>query len=59
MLLLSSCAGEFNRVYKSADSDYKYEYAKEAFANNKFQQASILLEELVTMKKASLAYSYL
>ena len=53
MLLLSSCAGEFNRVYKSADNDYKYEYAKEAFANNKFQQASVLLEELVTLKKAS------
>ena len=53
MLFLSSCAGEFNRVYKSADNSYKYEYAKEAFANNKFQQASVLLEELVTLKKAS------
>ena len=53
MLLLSSCAGEFNKVYKSADNSYKYEYAKEAFANNKFQQASVLLEELVTLKKAS------
>ena len=53
MLFLSSCAGEFNRVYKSADDSYKYEYAKEAFANNKFQQASVLLEQLVTVKKAS------
>ncbi len=53
IVLLSSCAGEFNKVYKSADDSYKYEYAKEAFANNKFQQASVLLEELVTMKKAS------
>ena len=53
MLFLCSCAGEFNRVYKSADDAYKYEFAKEAFANNKFQQASILLEELVTVKKAS------
>ena len=53
MLLLSSCAGEFNRVYKSADDSYKYEFAKEAFANGKFQQASVLLEQLVTVKKAS------
>ena len=53
MLLLSSCAGEFNKVYKYGDDSYKYEYAKEAFANNKFQQATVLLEELVTMKKAS------
>ena len=53
MLLLCSCAGEFNRVYKSADDSYKYEFAKEAFANNKFSQASVLLEQLVTVKKAS------
>ena len=52
-LLLSSCASEFNSVYKYADSDYKYEYAKEAFACGKFQQATSLLEELVTIEKGS------
>ena len=52
-LLLSSCASEFNSVYKYADSDYKYEYVKEAFACGKFQQATSLLEELVTIKKGS------
>ena len=26
MLFLCSCAGEFNRVYKSADDGYKYEF---------------------------------
>ena len=52
-LLLSSCAGEFTRVYKSADADYKYEYAKEAFAMGKFQRAASLLEELVTIKKGT------
>jgi outer membrane protein assembly factor BamD len=52
-LMLGSCAGEFNRVYKSSDSDYRYEYAKEAFAMGKFQQASTLLEELITIKKGS------
>ena len=52
-LVTSSCAGEFNKVYKSLDNDYKYEYAKEAFACGKFQQASTLLEELITIKKGS------
>ena len=52
-LTLGSCAGEFNKVYKSNDIDYKYEYAKEAFARGKFQQAQTLLEELITAKKGS------
>lgn len=52
-LLFSSCASEFNRIYKYGDSEAKYEYAKEAFARGKFQQASTLLQELVTMKKGS------
>ena len=53
LMFLCSCAGEFNRVYKSADNDYRYEYAKEAFAMGKFQQASTLLEEIITLKKGS------
>ncbi len=52
-LLLSSCASEFNSVYKYGSSEYKYEYAKECFARNRFQQAATLLEELVTIKKGS------
>ena len=52
-LLLSSCAAEFNRVYKSTDYDYKYEYAKESFARGKYNQAISLLQELVTIKKGS------
>ena len=52
-LLFSSCASEFNRIYKYGDNEAKYEYAKEAFARGKFQQASTLLQELVTMKKGS------
>lgn len=53
ILLMTSCAGEFNKVYKSTDNDYKYEYAKEAFASGKFQQAATLLEELITLKKGT------
>ena len=52
-LLISSCKSEFNAVYKYGDADAKYEYAKEFFARGKFQQASVLLQELVTMKKGS------
>ena len=52
-LLLCSCAGEFSKVYKSTNNDYRYEYAKEAFAMGKFQQASTLLEEIITLKKGS------
>ena len=49
--LLSGCASEFNAVYKSTDNNYKYEYAKQCFAMGKYQQASALLVDLVTMQK--------
>ena len=49
--LLSSCASEFNRVYKSTDNDYKYEYAKQCFAMGEFQHASTLLQDLVMLRK--------
>jgi len=52
-MLLTSCAGEFNKVYKSTDNAYKYEYAKEQFALGKFQKAASLLEQLVTVKKGT------
>ena len=52
-LLFSSCASEFNRVYKTTDNDYKYEYAKECFARGKFTQAITLLQELVTFLKGT------
>ena len=52
-LLLSSCAGEFNKVYKSQDFDYKYEYAKQSFAEGKYMRAASLLMDMVNMKKGS------
>ena len=52
-IFLCSCAAEFNRVYKSNDIDYKYEFAKECFANGKFNQAVVLLQELVTIQKGT------
>lgn len=52
-LLLCGCASEFNKVYKSSDYDYKYEYAKESFARGKFTRSISLLQELVTMMKGT------
>jgi len=49
--ILCSCASEFNRVYKIGDNAYKYEYAKECFAQGKFQQAASLLQDVVTVQK--------
>ena len=53
LLLLSSCAGEFNKVYKSSNIDYRYEYAKECFAMGKYVRAATLLQELVTIEKGT------
>ena len=52
-LLMSSCASEFQSVYKYGDNDTRYEFAKECFARNKFNNAVTLLEDLVTLKKGS------
>ncbi len=53
VVLLSSCAQEFNRVYKSGDARYRYEYAKEAFLNGKYSHATTLLENLVSYSKGT------
>ena len=50
-ILLAGCSSDYNKVLKSVDNTYKYEFAKQAFASGKFQQAVTLLEELVTMQK--------
>ncbi len=52
-VFLTSCAGEFNRVYKSSDYIYRYEYAKEQYAQGKFERASILFGDMVTMMKGT------
>ena len=52
-LLLTSCAQEYNQVYKSTDYTYKYEYAKECFAKGKYSFAVPLLQDLVTIQKGT------
>ena len=49
---LTSC-GEYNRVLKSADYEYKYEAAKSYFGKGQYTKASTILEELITILKGT------
>lgn len=51
-LLASSC-GEYQRVQKSTDYNYKFEYAKRAFDQKKYLQATTVLQELITVFKGT------
>lgn len=46
-ILLPSCT-EFTKVMKSRDVDYKFEYAKRAFDEKKYMQASQVLTDIYT-----------
>lgn len=52
MVLATSC-GEYNKVLKSTDYNYKYEYAKKAFEKKKYGQATTILADLVTVFKGT------
>ena len=52
-LLLCSCQTEFNAVYKTNDTSYRYEYAKESYALQKFSRASILFGDLINITKGT------
>lgn len=51
-LTLSSC-GEYQRVLKSNDLSYKFEYAKRAFEERKYAQTTTILRDIVTQFKGS------
>lgn len=50
--MLSSC-GEYNKVLKSNDYNYKYEYAKKAFEQRKYAQAYTILGDLIAVFKGT------
>ena len=52
LTLFTSC-DTFNKVYKSASLDYKYETAKAYYLSGNYSKASQLLETMVTMLKGS------
>ena len=51
-LLVSSC-GEYNKLLKSTDYEYKYEAAKGYFAKGQYTRAATLLNELITILKGT------
>lgn len=51
-LVFSSC-GEYNKLLKSTDYEYKYEAAKTYFAKGQYNRAATLLNELITILKGT------
>lgn len=51
-LVLSSC-GEYNKLLKSTDYEYKYEAAKNYFAKGQYNRAATLLNELIAILKGT------
>lgn len=50
--MLSSC-GEYNRIIKCTDYEYKYEVAKAYYGKGNFSKSATLLEELITIMKGT------
>lgn len=48
----TSC-GEYNKVLKSSDYEYKYESAKSYFGKGQYVKAASILEELITILKGT------
>lgn len=53
LVLLATSCGEYNKVLKSNDYNYKYEYAKKAFEQKKYAQVTTILTDLVTVFKGT------
>ncbi len=52
LLVFSSC-GEYSKLLKSNNYEYKYEAAKNYFANGRYSRAATLLNELITILKGT------
>ena len=52
-LFFTGCAGEYNKMFKSSDYDYRYEFAKQCFAMGQYSKAETLLIDLINYKKGS------
>lgn len=48
MLVMFSSCGEYNKVLKSKDVEYRFDFAKRAFNERKYTQASTVLETIYT-----------
>ena len=47
ILTLGSCAREFNKVYRTTDTDFKYEYAKECYVPVSYTHLTLPTNSLV------------
>lgn len=52
LVMLCSC-GEYVAVQKSADYDYRYEFAKASFVEGKYAQASAMLGDVLAIMKGT------
>ncbi|WP_321480448.1 outer membrane protein assembly factor BamD [uncultured Bacteroides sp.] len=52
VIMFSSC-GEYNKLLKSTDYEYKYEAAKNYFAKGQYNKSATLLNELITILKGT------
>lgn len=52
LLLFASC-GEFNNIVKSADYLYRYEAAKQYYADGKYSRAVVLLQDVISVLKGT------
>lgn len=50
--LLASC-GDYNKVLKTTDYDYKYEAAKQYYAEGQYNRASLVLRDVITLLKGT------
>lgn len=53
MALLYGGCGEYTKVMKSRDPDYKFEYAKKAYQQKKYLQATTILNDLIVPLRGS------
>ncbi len=51
-VILTSC-GEYNKILKSTDYEYKYEAAKNYFAKGKYNRSATLLEDMIMQLKGT------
>lgn len=51
-MILTSC-GEYQQVLKSNDMNYKFDYAKRAFEEKKYTQATTVLTDIITRLKGT------
>lgn len=53
VLVLAASCGEYQKALKSSDANYKYEYAKKAYEQKRFAQASTLLSDVISTFKGT------